>query len=77
MTPVEWALLATMIIMTAYTLTHQPEGPPPPQPGQLDIPTCDEGTPVPVIFGEVYLKQTQIMDSFNAKSVAIKSKSGK
>lgn len=77
MTPIEWTYLAFMIIMVAYTLTNQPTAPPPPQAGQLSIPTTAEGTPVPVIFGTVFLTQTQVMDSFNPKTKAIKSSSGK
>lgn len=77
MTPVEWFYLAFMLVMTAYTLTNQPDPPPPPQAGQLSIPTTAEGTPVPVLFGTVLFTQTQILDSFGAKTKAIKSSGGK
>ena len=77
MTPVEWVYLAFMIVMVAYTLTNQPTAPPPPQAGQLSIPTTAEGTPVPVTFGTVLYSQTQVMDTFGARTKSIKSRGGK
>jgi hypothetical protein len=48
-----------------------------PEVGQMDIPNPDAKSPVPVCFGTNIVKQSNVIWYGNAKTTAVKTKSGK
>ncbi len=47
-----------------------------PEPGKLDIPSAEEGGPVPVIFGTCLIKNSNVVWYGDASTTAIKSQGG-
>ena len=45
--------------------------------GDMDIPTAEDGKTIPVVFGTILLKDSNIIDYFDAQAEAIKSGGGK
>ena len=45
--------------------------------GDMDIPTAEDGKTIPVVFGTILLKDSNIIDYFDAQAEAIKSDGGK
>lgn len=45
--------------------------------GDMDIPTAEDGKTIPVVFGTILVKDSNIIDYFDAKTEAIKSGGGK
>lgn len=68
-------IIAFMVI--SYALTPKP---PKPQPAAIqelsDVPVAKEGTPVPVVFGELALKAPNVVWYGNKSVDAIKSDGG-
>lgn len=46
-----------------------------PEPGKLDIPTAEQGKPIPVIFGTCIVKSSNVVWYGDARTEPIKSKS--
>ena len=69
-------LISIAINAVAYLLTPQPK-PESPTAGSLDIPATKDGTPIPVIFGEVWIKDPHIAYWGNANTRAIVKSGGK
>lgn len=44
--------------------------------GAMDVPTAEAGKTVPVIFGTILVKDSNVIDYFDAKTVAIESGGG-
>lgn len=55
--------LAMMVISSALqsAAKAQPAQPKAPEPGKLDIPTAEEGRPVPVVFGTCIVKSSNVV----------------
>lgn len=45
--------------------------------GDMDVPTAEDGKTIPVVFGTILLKDSNIIDYFDAQAEAIKSGGGK
>lgn len=65
-----------MIVSYALQAAMAPK-PQKPTPGKLDTPTAQEGDSIPVVFGTVVIKQSNIIWYGDARTVAIRSKGGK
>lgn len=44
--------------------------------GDMDIPTAESGKTIPVVFGTMLIKDSNVIDYFDPKTVAIKSGGG-
>lgn len=42
--------------------------------GQLDVPTATEGEPIPVVFGSILIKSSNIVDYFSPATTEVMSK---
>lgn len=75
-----WANLIISFVMTIVSYALQAAAAPKPekpQPGKLDTPTAEEGSNIPVVFGTVIIKSSNIIWYGDARTTAIKTKSGK
>lgn len=73
------AQLALYVITSLITAALAPK-PPKPKPASLqdfDVPTVEEGKPVPVVFGTVTLKGANVLWYGDLRSKVVKKKSGK
>lgn len=68
--------LIMMVVSYLIQMAIQPK-PETPKPGKLDVPVAEEGGNIPVVFGTVMIKSSNIIGSGNAKTVPIKKSSGK
>lgn len=70
--------LVMMVISSALQAIgrQQPEQPKAPEPGKLDIPTAEEGGAVPVIFGTVMIKKSNVIWYGDPNTTPIKQGSG-
>lgn len=50
-------IVLAVIQVAAYALMPKPKGPKPDSVKELDQPTAEAGKPIPVIFGEVTVKE--------------------
>lgn len=50
-------LLLSVIQIAAYALMPKPKGPKPDEVKELDEPTAEAGKPIPVVFGEMTVKE--------------------
>lgn len=69
-------LVSIAINAVAYLLTPKPKSQAPTA-GALDIPATKDGTPIPVIFGEVWIKDPHIAYYGNANTRPITKSGGK
>jgi hypothetical protein len=70
--------LVVMIVAALITAALQPK-PPVPKPLSItdfDIPTAEEGRPIPVVFGEVLVKGSNVVWYGNLTTSPIKSSGG-
>ncbi len=70
--------LVFMIISSALqeSARAQPAQLKPPEPGKLDIPTAEEGRPVPVIFSTCMVKSSNVVWYGDANTAPIKQSAG-
>lgn len=47
--------------VVAYALAPKPPTPPPPALEDFQVPTAEEGRPVPVVFGEVWITGPNVL----------------
>lgn len=64
-------LLLMVVQVAAYALMPKPKGPKPDEVRDLEEPTAEAGKPIPVIFGEVTIKEYNFLWTGN-KEVVIK-----
>ncbi len=64
---------ATLIVSYAIQSLTQPKAATP-QAGQLDVPTAREGDNIPVVFGTVVIKESNVIWYGDAKTIPIKQK---
>lgn len=70
--------LALLIISSALqeSARAQPAQLKPPEPGKLDVPTAEEGRPVPVIFGTCMVKSPNVIWYGDSNTSPIKQSAG-
>lgn len=58
-----WVQLAIFVVsmVLSYVLAPKPPAPQAPPVGQEQAPTAQEGTPIPVVFGEVLVKNSNVV----------------
>ena len=74
-----WAAIAVLIVSVLIQYALQPKTPQP-QAAELkdfDAPTADEGRPVPVVFGTVLLRGSNVVWYGDLEADPIKKKGGK
>jgi len=74
-----WVYLALLV---ASVLISQALAPKPPQPkpaalSDFDVPTAEEGRQIPVVFGEVWIKGSNVLWYGDLRSTPIRKKGGK
>ncbi len=74
-----WVELAVMIVsmILSYALRPKPKAPPAQQLKDVHLPTIEQGTPVPVVFGNVWIDQWFVMWYGDMRVTPIKSSGGK
>lgn len=72
-----YLVVAVVVAVAAYAMAPKPPEPQPPMLKDFDVPTAEEGRPVPVIFGTVVVKSPNIVWYGDLDYVPIKSKGGK
>jgi hypothetical protein len=74
-----WAIgkaIAYMIVSYAISASMQPK-PERPKEGKLEVPIADEGSPVPVVFGTVIIKKSNVLWYGDPSTTPIYSTGGK
>lgn len=71
-----WVQLAFLVVslVLQYVLTPKPKGPEPANLEDFDLPTVDPGRKIPVIFGEVWLVDPNIVWYGDLRTEKIKEK---
>lgn len=74
-----WWYVAVIVVsaILSYALAPKPAQPPKPTLEDLDMPTAEEGRPIPVVFGEVWIKGANIIWYGDLDTTPIKVKGGK
>lgn len=74
-----WEYLAFIVLsaILSYALAPKPAQPPRPSLQDFDFPTAEEGRPIPVVFGEVWIKGANIIWYGDLDTDPIKAKGGK
>lgn len=74
-----WIQLGLMVISAViqYALAPKPPTPKPASINDVNAPVAEEGKPVPVVFGTVYLRAPNVLWFGDFRSSAIKKKGGK
>lgn len=72
-------IIALVMMVISYAISYAMQ----PRPerndavvGNMDIPTAEAGKTIPVVFGTMLIKDSNVIDYFDAKTVAIKSGGG-
>jgi uncharacterized membrane protein len=74
-----WVQLVIMIVsaLISYALAPKPPQPKPASLTDFDAPTAEEGRPIPVVFGTVWIKGPNVLWYGDLRSVPIRKKGGK
>jgi hypothetical protein len=64
-------LVSLAINIIAFALMPKPPAPKPPAVGQQKVPLVEIGTPVPVVFGTVMLKQVFVLAAYGPEVTPI------
>lgn len=74
-----WVQIAVMIVaaVVSYALTPKPPQPKPAALQDFDVPTAEEGRPIPVIFGTCWIKGANCLWYGDLTSEPIRTKGGK
>lgn len=74
-----WVQLAILIVsaLISYALAPKPPVPKPASLQDFDAPTAEEGRPVPVIFGTVWMRGPNVLWYGDLRSTPIRTKGGK
>lgn len=67
--------LVMMVVSAALQASMRPK-PETPKPGKLDVPTASEGAPIPVVFGTVLIKSSNVIWYGDAGTQPIVSEGG-
>lgn len=73
------AYIAVLLVATfvSYALAPKPPKPKPASLSDFDIPTAEEGRPIPVVFGTILVTGPNVLWYGDLRTKAIKSSSGK
>lgn len=71
-----------LVVMVVATLVSQALAPKPPEPkpaslSDVDVPTAEEGRPIPVVFGAVLLRGANVVWYGDLEADPIKKRGGK
>lgn len=74
-----WWYVAVIVVsaILSYALAPKPAQPPKPTLEDFDVTTAEEGRPIPVVFGEVWIKGSNIIWYGDLDTDPIKVKGGK
>lgn len=75
-----WFAIASLVLNLVFSAFLRPSPPPGPSPaglGDLDVPTANEGSSIPVIFGRRHIKSPNVVWYGHLRTTAIKTSSGK
>lgn len=74
-----WVQVAIMVVaaVLSYALAPKPPQPPKPSLEDLSLPTAEEGRPIPVVFGTVWISGPNVLWYGDLRTEAIKVKGGK
>jgi len=72
-----WVAFAIMVVSFAVQLALRPKAPPPPDPEKAQLPQIEEGTPIPVVFGDVWIAAPEILWYGDMSTIPIYQKAGK
>lgn len=74
-----WPYIVAIVIaaLVATALAPKPAAPKPSTLEDFDLPTAEEGRPIPVVFGTVTITGANVTWYGNLRTKAIKSKGGK
>ncbi|MEX2524438.1 MAG: hypothetical protein WD750_05735 [Gammaproteobacteria bacterium] len=76
-----WWQIAFLVVSFAISAFLRPGAgqniPEPAKLGELDVPTAEEGKPIPVLFGRRQMKAPNVIWYGDLRTVPIKSKGGK
>lgn len=56
-----YLVIAIVVAIAAYAMAPRPPEPTPPMLKDIDVPTAEEGRPVPVVFGTMVVKSPNIV----------------
>ena len=70
-------VIAVVIAVVALALTPKTPEPKPPSLSEIDIPTAEEGRPIPKVFGTHVVKSPNIVWYGDLGYKAVKTKGGK
>lgn len=74
-----WAYVAVLIVsvIISYALAPKPPAPKPPELSDVEAPTAEEGKAIPVIFGDVWIRGSNVVWYGDLRTTPITKKSGK
>lgn len=61
MDPLTALYVLVVAAVVAYALAPKPPAPPPPALDDFQVPTAEEGRPVPVVFGETWITGPNVL----------------
>lgn len=70
-----YILVAAFVI--SYALAPKPPAPKPPELSDLQAPTAEEGKPIPVVFGDTWIKGSNVVWYGDLRTTPIVKKAGK
>lgn len=74
---VQQIIVSVLLTLASAMLAPKPPAPKPPGVDQLELPTADEGGPIPVIFGRVRMSQMNVVAAYGPRTRDVKTKTGK
>ncbi len=72
-----YLVLAVLAIVLAVTLQSQPPTQQPPSISELEVPTAEQGRPIPKVFGRRVVKSPNIVFYGNISYKDVKAEGGK
>jgi hypothetical protein len=74
-----WEYLIVLVIaaVVSYALAPKPPQPTPPAIDDITVPVAEDGKPVPVVFGEVWITGANVLWYGDLSTTAIRKSSGK
>jgi hypothetical protein len=74
-----WNFIVQLAIALVVSYYMRPDPPPAPNPATLeefDVPTAEEGRPIPVVFGRVHIRSPNVVWYGDLRTTPIKSGGG-
>lgn len=75
-----WIVQLVIVIVAAVVAVAMAPKPPQPKPAALqdfDVPTAEEGRPIPKVFGEMWVRDPNVLWYGDLRAIPIKKKGGK